>query len=157
MCATDSVTNSIPQHNPPTEPFCIHMTDDAGNITSVPMRPIYVRNGLVIHRDPDYAHLYSVSHLHTGLRIVEELRALQTAYDFLQALDKVADFASIKAASPTLTKHQKWLIGAIVVQSRRCAYEGWYVGLDHWVGDYDWRTDAAHRTADAGGEGGDNG
>lgn len=107
------------------------------------IRPIYTRNALVIHRDPGDATLYTLSHQHTGKPIVFGLKSLRTAYDFLQAFDRVFDFDSLKAGDPQPNQHQKWLIHHIMVQAQRCRIEGWFVSLDHYVRDYDWRTEAA--------------
>ena len=103
------------------------------------IRPIYTRNGLCIHRDADNAALYSLSHTHTGKPIVYGLQSLRTAYDFLQAFDRVFDFDSLKAGDPQLSQHQRWCVHHIMGQAQRCRLEGWYVSLDHYLRDYDWR------------------
>lgn len=153
MCADTIIFDSTPQGNSSTEPFLVRCTTDDGEEYTTPVRVILECNGLIVHRDPVNGQAYNISHRHTGMAVPKSFERLKIAFQFLRVLDQVYDFDGLKEGSPTLSAHQKWCMRHIIGEYQRWQHEGWMVPPDHWIGMWNWRTDAAQRTdAHGGGE-----
>lgn len=113
--------------------FHVTCQNDDGVEYWVPIRPIFIYRGLVVHRPLDRGHGYCISHLHTGKLAAPPFKRLWVAFEFMRAMAEVFDFEGYKAGEPTRTKHQQWQLNHIIYEAKRAYSEGWYQPPEKWV------------------------